>query len=302
MKLCFHNAYDLARSGRMALLLAAFTLVASAAVGQLQPKSPVGPTWDCVLGGARNGVAYITFFDDGTFSGYEVLVPRAPAAPKPSLVSVIPGSNGLGQQPGASSATNRTELFGACPVSGRWGFDSKGRIMGSFLEVAYSKAATTAEGTSAFTNTVNFLGTVVPGKRLTLLGKSSLGGANYRGVPALALPDIGGLWRGVKQQNRVAAYEFFQLTNTVYTPNSYVVSGEGAGYTYQGLALLSSQKKFALACDILVGTNYQSTRAAFGAYNARKASCCASGLEASSGTLVSTNRVRFQFSKRSSSP
>jgi hypothetical protein len=153
-----------------------------------------------------------------------------------------------------------------------------------------------------FTNSVHFLGTVVPGKRLTLVGKSSLGGATYRGVPAVTLPDISGSWLGLRHQNRLLSYEFFDLTDSPYAPNSYTVSGHGAGCSYTGLALLSSQKKIALACDIVVGTNYQSTRAVIGSFNPRKASASVAGVEAPSGALSSTNRLSLQLSRRTSQP
>src|SRR6266700_1738283 len=52
-----------------ALLLSGMILSAQAA-----PKSPAG-TWDCSLsGGGQQGIAFLTFSDDGTFSGYRLLV------------------------------------------------------------------------------------------------------------------------------------------------------------------------------------------------------------------------------------
>src|SRR5947209_11632836 len=99
---------------------------------QAQNDSPVG-TWDCVISGARNGLAYLTFSGDingGTFAGYEVLVPKSVPSPRASLIPGMVaglGSNGLGVRPPvAETAGNTAGPYGYFPVSGPCGFDSKG--------------------------------------------------------------------------------------------------------------------------------------------------------------------------------
>ena len=71
---------------------------ASTAGVSAEPGSPVGPDWDCVLSGKRNGIAYLTFSTNGngTISGYEILVPQPLVTPRTSLVSDVLGDNGPG--------------------------------------------------------------------------------------------------------------------------------------------------------------------------------------------------------------
>src|SRR5437588_11739053 len=69
------------------------------AKAQLPPKSPIGNTWDCLISGARQGIAYLTFDDEtgGTFSGVELVVPKEPtASARPRLIAGNYPSNGLG--------------------------------------------------------------------------------------------------------------------------------------------------------------------------------------------------------------
>jgi hypothetical protein len=97
--------------------------------------TPIGPIWDCVLSGKRNGLAYLSFSTtgNGTVSGYEILVPQPIVSPRTSLISDVLGNNGLGIRPATTTAT--TNIFGYFPINGLWGFDAKGRITGHFLEV-----------------------------------------------------------------------------------------------------------------------------------------------------------------------
>src|SRR5205807_10263096 len=45
-----------------------------------QPFTAPGGPWDVVMTGTRDGVAQMTFLDDGTISMSEVLVPKSPGA------------------------------------------------------------------------------------------------------------------------------------------------------------------------------------------------------------------------------
>jgi hypothetical protein len=336
---------------RLGAFLGALCLGATA---WAQSGTPVGNTWDCLLSGKRNGVAYLTFSatNNGTVTGYEILVPQPLTSPHAVLVNDALGSNGLGVEPPAPTET--TNIYGAFPINGSWSFDSKGRIIGFYFEVAGDASCTTNvvpistnnypstdptprtnfNGDTfcvilpiwtntppdtytnqeicysnqvacgyAVTNTVNFTGKAVTGKRLTLTCKTSLGTVTMRGVPAVELMDLSGSWYGVKKQSGTTSYEFFTLTNLVGFPNTYLADGSGATYTYQGVAALSSQKKIALAFSITnVNGSYQSTRAVVGSFNSRKVSGNTSGLDAPGGTTGLTNRCTFQVTKRSSVP
>jgi hypothetical protein len=132
------------------MLLGALLLGAAAPA---QTGSPVGTTWDCILSGKRSGIAYLTFSTNGngTLSGYEILVPQPLVSPRTVLVSDALGSNGLGVRP---QATNDTiNIFGCFPVSGLWGFDSKGHINGHFIEIVHDAnctSSTVPTGTNTF--------------------------------------------------------------------------------------------------------------------------------------------------------
>ena len=171
---------------------------------------------------------------------------------------------------------------------------------------------------SGVSNVVNFIGKVIPGKRLTLTGRGTLGRFAIRGVPSTTLTSLSGSWLGTKKQNRVSTFELFTLgplTNSVLSftnssetitnpPNAFAVTGSGPGYFYtNGLAVLSSQKKLAMAFNLLDGnSNYLSTRAVIGAFNARKSKATLVGIDGPSGAVSSSDRVVFQVQKRSSIP
>jgi hypothetical protein len=157
--------------------------------------------------------------------------------------------------------------------------------------------------TAALTNKVSFLGTVVPGKRLTLSCRASFGNFSLRGVPAVPLQDLSGSWYGRKTQNGFPANEFFTLTAIEDLPNAYLVDGGGPNYTYtNGLALASSQKKMAFGFTSLVGTNELSTRAVVGPLNLKKGQANTLGIELLDGVITPTNRANFQVNKRTTVP
>ena len=58
------------------LALGAGLFLGSLLPAAAQFASPVG-TWDCVVSGSENGIAYLTFNADYTFNGYEVLTPKS---------------------------------------------------------------------------------------------------------------------------------------------------------------------------------------------------------------------------------
>jgi hypothetical protein len=81
-------------SGAFAALLLA--VLAYSSYGQ--NASPVGTVWDCVISGARDGVAYLTFSTNGggVFDGAVIMVIKSGRAPREGLLAASLGSNGLG--------------------------------------------------------------------------------------------------------------------------------------------------------------------------------------------------------------
>ena len=169
---------------------------------------------------------------------------------------------------------------------------------------------TVATNCTAVSNVVNFVGKVTQGKRITLTARGTLGNFTVRGVPPVSLPDLSGSWMGTKRQAGVSTLELFTLaplTNVLASftnpPTIYGVDGGGPGYVYtNGLAILSAQKKIAFAFDILIGGNYQSTRAVIGSFNSTKLKANTVGIDAPSGEQSPNDRVTFKVQKRASVP
>ena len=128
-------------------------------------------------------------------------------------------------------------------------------------------------GSVGSTNGISFVGKVVPGKRITLVGSSPFGKFTITGVPlnpiSTALPVDGFFWTGTKVENGFRTVEEFGLfpmsTDNGFPttiPNAYLVSGQGPSYTYGGgsgigseLCLISAKKKIAFSiAEIPVGT------------------------------------------------
>ena len=102
------------------------------------------------------------------------------------------------------------------------------------------------EGSVEKTNAISFVGKAVAGKRLTLVSSTSFGKVNYTGIPAVALTDFSGSsWSGMKRSNGQFFVEFFNMSSPgdASYPNIYPVSGAGPGYSLQGHAMISAQKK-----------------------------------------------------------
>jgi hypothetical protein len=107
------------------------------------PPSPAGTgsfTWDCITtGGGQQGITFLTFSNDFTFTGY-VLVAGVPPPPSSSTSTSgsrntsTSGRGGSGSS-GTTSGTNVINtVFGFTQISGPWGFDNSRRIIGFFIE------------------------------------------------------------------------------------------------------------------------------------------------------------------------
>src|SRR4051794_14448657 len=104
--------------------------------------SPTGVTWDCVMSGGRKGLAQVTFFDGGTngpstFEALEILVPKNSSSSDDSIdAQRNDGQDATrhGFPPAPPSSRVFTNLFGGFMVGGPWGFDTKGQVVGYFVE------------------------------------------------------------------------------------------------------------------------------------------------------------------------
>jgi hypothetical protein len=279
-------------------------------------QSPAG-TWDFVESGSREGLAYITFADDFTFSGYEILVL------KPKSSEVVDARNGgvdatRGVTPPPPVVGGGTNIFGFEFINGPWSYDSRGRIIGFFQEVISgtcttnevvtttvttnsSGATITTSSTnevincSSATNGVSFLGTVVANKRFLITCKTPGGRVSYRGVPFAAVTNLSGMWYGNKVQPGQDSTEFFTLSPSDLMPNSYFATGAGPTYSYtNGIVLVSSQRKLAFMAN--TGGDNLTIRATIGSFNPKKLTSVTRGLEQGSGVI--TNAITFQIFKQ----
>src|SRR5215207_1946377 len=121
-----------------------------------QSGSPVG-SWDIIMRGDQKGVAQITFANDFTLSGREVVTVNPNPKPNSDPRSGVTGGTRVN---GASSTNGVTNVFfyGSTDLSGVWGFDAAGRIVGIIIE-----------GEGDLINGVSIRGRRV-GSRLTLVG------------------------------------------------------------------------------------------------------------------------------------
>ncbi|MGN6555030.1 MAG: hypothetical protein ACTHLW_15085 [Verrucomicrobiota bacterium] len=236
MKLFCKNVSGLMAGLRRPLLAAA--LLGSILTSNAQFNSPEG-SWDFVIsGGGQQGIAFITFSSDYTFSGHEILVTKANNT---STNVTGRGSVNTERDP-ASESAGSTNLFGYSPISGQWFYDAKGHTIGNFaIAVAQSSTSNALSG-------ISFTGKVVPGKRFTLLASSPEGKLTYKGVPQQPLSSLSGYWNGYKTQSAQSFIEFFSLSPYGDVVNMYSMDGVGPGYTYaSAICMASVQKKIGFA-------------------------------------------------------
>lgn len=260
--------------GRHLSGLAAGLCLAAASTALAQFASPVG-TWDFVINGKANGVAFITFESDYSLSGIEIIAPKGQSSPDP-----VSGSRYIvepGRYPDTSTSTNNLSstnvLYGTYTLKGWWTFDSTGKIVGNFPEIGYRSDGTTVSGV---TNSVQFTAKVKPGKKLTLLGSSGIGKVNYLGVPLTSSTDLSGSWVGETKRGGQNFYESMDVFP--YDAFSFAVLGTGATYDFAGRALVSQQKKLALHTYWTTSTE-SVVRVVVGSYNSGKSIGSLKGIE-----------------------
>jgi hypothetical protein len=124
--------------------------------------------------------------------------------------------------------------------------------------VTFTFVTNSVPGGGEFTNGVSFVGKVTPGRKFTLVCTTSVGKTTYSGVPFNnALPDISGSWIAKKRVNGLDQLNLFDLASGAVSnpfpsdfpdvgnyPNIYfTTTGQGPGYTFIGVAALSTHKK-----------------------------------------------------------
>jgi hypothetical protein len=128
-------------------------------------------------------------------------------------------------------------------------------------------------GVVGVNNNVSFVGKVIPGKRLTMVGNSLFGRFTIIGVPLVpittALPVDGFFWTGTKVEGGAQYQERFTLTADPIIPNLYEVNGQGPSYTYNGtnsFCMISSKKRIAFVIEEIAAgdTDPSVGRATFG--------------------------------------
>ncbi len=262
------------------LLLSGFTGIA-----QVQ-NPPYGTTWDCLLSGSgQQGIAFLTFSNDFTFSGYQLLVGKQSVSSASTSDRNPGGDVGRAADVSTNSVGGGTNLFGFGPVSGPWRYDVKGRVVGYFTEILNQQTTITTNyettvlvttnydttttpptpigytfttnynttfttNTTATTNAVSFTAKVVPGKRLNLVSSTPYGKVTYNGVPQDQKPipaPISGSWYGAKKKDRQTFVEFFTLLPTDVKNIYTTTNGQGPGISFYGYSMVSVRKKMAFA-------------------------------------------------------
>ena len=263
-----------------------FGLAAAFAIGlavevQAQ-KSPVG-TWEFLVSGSQGvGIAYITFNDDFSFDGQELLTTKKKSASE----EIGRGGEGVGRYPTSGSSTNAskstTNLFGFGGVEGPWTYDRKGRVTGYFVEeVAISGSTNVAY------NSVAFTAKVVPGKRMTMAASTPNGKVTFSGVPmSTSIPNLTGSWLGNKKEGKQTFVELFDMFPDATGPYLFNMTGTGAGYAFDGVAMVSSRKKIGFTSIITpTGSTNTILRSVVGTYNPRKAQAKTKGAELGTGSM-----------------
>jgi len=260
---------------RVALALTASLLVAGSGAAVAQYVSPVG-TWDVVISGRAKGVAFLTFNSDYTISGIEMIAPAGKVDDTSSSDLRYPGGE-PGRHPdpnpdSPSTVSSTNVLYGTYDIDGRWTYDANGKIVGFFPEIGSRGSGTNSAGV---TNSVNFTAKVTPGKRISLVGSSGIGKVNYRGIPFTSVPDFSGSWLGQTKRGSQTFYELFDAS--AYDLFSFDIFGTGPTYEFEGVALVSAQKRIGM--HTAWTTSDPVVRVVVGSYNPAKSRGDMKGIE-----------------------
>jgi hypothetical protein len=96
---------------------------------------------------------------------------------------------------------------------------------------------------------VTFLGSVVPGRRLTLVASTANGKITYNGIPYRTnLTDLSGPWYATKLMSEHTSLDTFSLTPFPEYQNIYsTTDGQSELSPFEGVAILSARKKVGFA-------------------------------------------------------
>jgi hypothetical protein len=137
--------------GRLqSLVLAAALLTAGSAATVCKAasfNSPVG-TWDFISAGSgQQGLAYLAFDTNNTFTGYVLIAGHRHSGTTTGRDGVTITDGRGGTSGSSNSSTNSMEiLFGFTSVNGPWHFDDKGRVVGFFTELVNVQSLVTNFG------------------------------------------------------------------------------------------------------------------------------------------------------------
>jgi hypothetical protein len=249
---------------RMASIAAA--LFGAAVTLTAQSGSPIGP-WDIVMRGDQKGIAQITFNNDFTLSGREVVTVNPD-----SKKSVDPRGGLTGgirvDGPASTNGTTNVYFYGSTEITGVWGFDSAGRIVGILIE-----------GEGDLVNGVSLRGKRV-GSRLTLVGRHEGRTIHYRGVPRADVVDISGRYYVTGKRDGQPYVSIFDLhPDPDAIPNAYVMVPFMPPFDYtNGTVLVSRQNYLAIASLEPVGTNVVLS-AISGSFNTNRSRGSLSGID-----------------------
>jgi hypothetical protein len=251
---------------RMAGVAAALFGTAITIVAQ---SSPVGD-WDVVLSGNQKGVAQITFNADFTITGTEVITTRPDPAPDDNPRQGLPGRD---EDTNGDTNTVLTVFFGSSPLVGTWAYSGSG-IVGLLTE-----------GDETLMNGISIQGKR-SGNRLTLVGTHEGRKIHYQGIPLMTQSNIMGTFFVKGKKDGEPYVEILNLTPDV-TENRYLVSGQGPGYDLMGFALLSGQKKLAIASLQSIGSNGVLS-AVSGSFNVKSGRGSLTGVDEDHGRVTGT--------------
>lgn len=159
MKTTFESVDSLRRKLRGLLGTVALANMVALNSGAAAFDSPVG-TWDFRGNGSSlSALTILTFSNDFTFKGYELVVPRFKGNQGAFDGRLGVSGNARGDTGSGSGFGNGTVLFGFGPISGPWHFDLRGRVVGFFTEVV-SQAAQTCMTTNLTFSVTNFDGSL----------------------------------------------------------------------------------------------------------------------------------------------
>ena len=117
--------------------------VQTSAAATADPSAGSSFTWDLLSDGSgQKGIAFITFSNDLTFSGYEMWGSAAPNTNTPP--DGRGGSESRGSGLSSSSSVSNLFVFGFSRISGLWNINAKKQIVGFFAVILNA----TSEGTN----------------------------------------------------------------------------------------------------------------------------------------------------------